>query len=103
MLRRAHDALLLLPANARRRAAISLLRPRADFDENQGAVTVAHHEIDFATPARYIPRDESQTLPLQKLLRTRLESRADEFGPDSSRKVVSASEAACRRTRRRRG
>jgi hypothetical protein len=33
-------------------------------------------------------RNEVQTLALEKLARTQLESRADEFGPDGSGKVV---------------
>ncbi len=80
--RRAHNALFLLPADTRRRAAVPALRTRTDFDEDQRAVTLAHHEIDLAATARHIARDEPQALPLQEFLRTRLESRADEFGPD---------------------
>src|SRR5258708_3011585 len=88
MTRGMHDPLLLLPADARCRAAIMLLRTRANFDEHQRAVTVTHHQIDFTAPAQHVARDETQTLALQKLHRTRLESRADEFGPGWSRKVV---------------
>lgn len=84
MLRRAHDALSLAPVDARRRAAIVTVRPRADFDEHQRTVTVAHHQIDLAAAARHVTRDEPQTLPLQKLLRAQFENRADEFGPGRS-------------------
>lgn len=81
MPRGAHDPLLLLPADTRRRAAIVPLRPRTDFDEHQRAVAIAHHEIDFAATARHVTRDEPQALPLQEFLRARLESGADEFRP----------------------
>lgn len=84
MLRRAHDAPLLTPVDARRRAAELSLRPRADLDEHQRTVTVAHNQIDLAAAARHVTRDEPQTLPLQKLLRPQLENRADEFGPGRS-------------------
>lgn len=99
--RRAHNALFLLPADTRRRAAVPPLRTSTDFDEYQRTVALAHHQIDLAATARHIARDEPQTLPLQKFLRTRLESRADEFGPGESRKVVRANGCAgrCRRSR----
>lgn len=88
MPRGAHDPLFLLPPDARRRAAVVPLRSRANFDEHQRAVAIAHHEIDLTATAQHITRDEPQALPLQKLLRARLESRADEFGPGWFRKVV---------------
>ena len=99
MLRGAYDALLLLPPDTRRSATISALRTRADFDEHERAVTLAHHQIDLAAAARHIARDEPQTLALQKFLRTRLESRTDEFGPGASRKVVRRGEGTDRRRR----
>lgn len=88
VLRGAHDSLPLLPPNARRRSAVVALGARTNFDEYQRAVALAHDEIDLAAAARHIARDEPQTLALQKLLRARLESRADEFGPGLPRKVV---------------
>ncbi|SIT35169.1 hypothetical protein BN2475_40030 [Paraburkholderia ribeironis] len=90
VLRRTHDAPFLLPADARHRAAIPALRTCANFDEDQRAVAIAHHEIDLAAWARHIARDEPQTLALQKLSRTRLESVTDELGPAGPRKVVPA-------------
>lgn len=83
-----HDPLLLLPPDACGRTAVMPLRTRANFNEHQHTVTIAHHQIDLTAPAQHIARDEAQTLPLQKLHRTRFESCADEFGPRWSRKVV---------------
>jgi hypothetical protein len=88
LLRRAHDALLLLPTDARRRAAILPLRACTDFDEYEHAIALAHDEVDLAAPARDVVRDEMQTLSLQKFACARLESRADGFGPVGCGKVV---------------
>jgi len=76
-LRGAHEALPLLPADARQRAAVTGSRTRTHFDEHQRAVWIAHHQIDLAAAAHDVARDEAQPLPLQKTERVRFELRAD--------------------------
>ena len=77
MLRGAYDALLLLPPDTRRSATISALRTRADFDEHQRTLTLAHHQIDLAAAAHDVACDEAQPLPLQETERVCFELRAD--------------------------
>jgi len=103
VLRGAYDSLPLLPTDARSRAAILTLCARTNFDEYKRAIALAHHEIDFPAAAAHIARHEPQTLTLQKLLRTQLERRADEFGPRLSGKVVRYGDACVRLLRRRVG
>lgn len=67
ILRGTHDPALLLASDAGDRTAITAAGPRTHFDENEYAIRLAHDEVDLATAAREIARDETQPLAQQKL------------------------------------
>ena len=90
MLRGAHQPLPLVPADARRGAAVLPPRSCSHFDKHECAIAIAHHEVDLASAAHHIARDEAQSLSLQKRQRPRFERCSDFFGPTTTQKVVGA-------------
>jgi hypothetical protein len=79
VLRRKHQAPLLVRTDTRRGRRELPATPRADLDEHKRPLTsdLSHHEIDLPTPTREIARDKPQALPLQVLQRALLKRASD--------------------------